>query len=239
MGFNNLGAASAASRLSRLKSGGIVGINIGANKESSDRILDYRLCFESLAGHAAYVTANVSSPNTPGLRGLQNRDELQRLLSELVSVRANSPRRVPVLLKIAPDLDETALDDIAWASLDAGLDGIIVSNTTVARPATLRSALAREGGGLSGEPLFEPSTAILRQMRKRVGDQLVLVGVGGVASGVHAYAKIKAGASLVQLYTALAFKGPGLVKAIKRELLDCLDRDGVADVTAAIGADPP
>jgi dihydroorotate dehydrogenase len=239
MGFNNLGAASAASRLSRLKSGGIVGINIGANKESSDRILDYRLCFESLARHAAYVTVNVSSPNTPGLRGLQNRDELQRLLSELVLVRAGASRRVPILLKIAPDLDETALDDIARASLDAGLDGIIVSNTTVARPSTLRSALAREGGGLSGEPLFEPSTAILRQMRERVGDRLVLVGVGGVASGAHAYAKIRAGASLVQLYTALAFKGPDLVKVIKRELLACLERDRFADVTAAIGADQP
>jgi dihydroorotate dehydrogenase len=146
-------------------------------------------------------------------------------------------RRIPLLLKIAPDLDEQAMDDIATVVLDAGIDGLIVSNTTVDRPASLRSMHAREGGGLSGKPLFEPSTRILRQMRRRLGSRLTLIGVGGIASGEDAYAKIRAGASLVQLYTALAYDGPGLLRRIKRELLDCLTRDGYAHLSDAVAAD--
>jgi dihydroorotate dehydrogenase len=148
------------------------------------------------------------------------------------------PRKAPLLLKIAPDLDAQAMDDIAAVVLESGIDGLIVSNTTVARPASLRSAHARESGGLSGAPLFDPSTRVLRHMRARIGTHLVLVGVGGIASGADAYAKIRAGASLVQLYTALAFDGPRLVARIKRELLDCLTRDGFAQVREAVGADP-
>ena len=236
MGFNNRGMTRAALRLGALDASGIVGINIGANKTSEDRIADYRRCFETLAPLASYVTVNISSPNTPGLRGLQSRDDLKRLLSEVMEARSRIQRSVATLLKIAPDLDGTALDEIARACLDAGVDGIVVTNTTLARP-KLKSALATEAGGLSGEPLFEPSTSILRQMRERVRDRLVLIGVGGVGSGAQAYAKIRAGASLVQLYTALVFRGPGLVTEIKRDLLRCLTRDGFADVSAAIGAD--
>jgi dihydroorotate dehydrogenase len=235
MGFNNEGMRAAAARLARRARGGIVGINIGANKDSVDRIADYRIAFAALAPLADYVTVNVSSPNTPGLRGLQNRDELTALLSALTEARAAAASRVPLLLKIAPDLDGRALDDIAAVLATAGIEGLIVSNTTVARPATLTSALAKEPGGLSGAPLFEPSTRILREMRRRTA--LPLIGAGGIASGADAYAKIRAGASLVQLYSALAYRGPGLVTRIKRELLDCLTRDGFATVRDAVGAD--
>ena len=237
MGFNNQGMRAAATRLVSCRPAGLVGINIGANKTSSDRIADYRRCFDVLAPLAAYVTVNISSPNTPGLRGLQNPDELKRLLGQVMEARTAQTRRVPVLLKIAPDLDGGALDEIARACFDACIDGIVVSNTTVARPATLTSALAHETGGLSGQPLFEPSTSILRQMRERVRDRLVLVGVGGIESGAQAYAKIRAGATLVQLYTALVFRGPVLVSEIKRDLLAYLARDGFQNVGDAVGAD--
>ena len=237
MGFNNGGMAEAADNLKRRARTGIVGINIGANKDSADRIADYATCFAQLAPLADYVTVNVSSPNTPGLRGLQNKDELARLLGTLTGARERG-RRLPILLKIAPDLDSAALDDIAQVVLASGIEGLIVSNTTIARPA-LKSAHAAEQGGLSGAPLFAPSTQILRQMRRRVGTRIVLVGVGGIASGADAYAKIRAGASLVQLYSALVYEGPGLVSRIKRELADLLARDGFASVGAAVGADVP
>lgn len=236
MGFNNDGMEQAARRLARRVRSGIVGINIGANKDSADRIADYAEGFQRLAPLADYVTVNVSSPNTPGLRGLQNREELHRLLQVLTGFRAGQTHKRPLLLKIAPDLDEHALDDIAAVVTDSGIEGVIVSNTTVDRPASLRSPHARESGGLSGKPLFEPSTRILRQMRQRIGTRLPLIGVGGIASGADAYEKIRAGASLVQLYTALAYQGPGLVTRIKRELLGLLERDGFADISAAIGA---
>jgi dihydroorotate dehydrogenase len=233
MGFNNGGMAAAARNLDRRRGKGLVGINIGANKDSADRIADYVQCFESLAPRADYVTANISSPNTPGLRGLQNRDELTRLLDMLAAARARTLFK-PILLKIAPDLDDAALDDIAAVVSAAGIEGVIVSNTTLARP-SLRSAHRNESGGLSGRPLFAPSTEILRKMRARLGPGLLLVGVGGVASGEDAYAKIRAGATLVQLYTALALQGPGLVQRIKRQLAACLARDGFASVMDAVG----
>jgi dihydroorotate dehydrogenase len=237
MGFNNDGMERAARRLAQSRRRGIVGINIGANKDSADRIADYAVCFQRLASFADYVTVNVSSPNTPGLRGLQNRDELRRLLQVLTGFRKEQTRKTPLLLKIAPDLDEQAMDDIAAVVLGSGIEGLIVSNTTVDRPASLRGRHARESGGLSGRPLFEPSTRVLKRMHARVGTRLALVGVGGIASGAEAYAKIRAGASLVQLYTALAYEGPGLIARIKRELLDCLLRDGFARVSDAVGAD--
>jgi dihydroorotate dehydrogenase len=232
MGFNNGGMEQAARNLRRRSGSGIVGINIGANKDSADRISDYGTCFARLAPLADYVTVNVSSPNTPGLRGLQNRDELTGLLGKLVVLRG--ARRIPLLLKIAPDLDEPAQDDIADVVRRSGIEGLIVSNTTVARPA-LKSPHAGESGGLSGKPLFEPSTRMLAAMHARLNGAVTLVGVGGIASGADAYAKIRAGASLVQLYSALALQGPGLVGRIKRELLACLARDGFARLTDAIG----
>jgi dihydroorotate dehydrogenase len=232
MGFNNLGMAAAADHLRR-RGRGITGINIGANKDSADRIGDYVKAFAALSSLADYVTVNVSSPNTPGLRGLQNREELKLLLKALTEARR---KPIPLLLKIAPDLDGYALDDIADVVRLSGIEGLIVSNTTIERPA-LKSRHAGETGGLSGRPLFEPSTTILREMRRRLGDAVVLVGVGGISSGADAYAKIRAGASLVQLYTALVYQGPGLITRIKRDLAALLKRDGFAHVADAVGAD--
>jgi len=237
MGFNNGGMERAATRLARRAQDGIVGINIGANKDSPDRIADYRMALARLAPFARYVTANISSPNTPGLRGLQNRDELERLLDTLTKEREHLDLKVPLLLKIAPDLEGHALDDVASVVLQSGIDGLIVSNTTIARPAALKSPLAGETGGLSGAPLFGPSTEILRQMRLRIGSRLPLIGVGGIASGAEAYAKIRAGATLVQLYTALAYNGPRLISRLLSELADCLKRDGFAHIGDAVGAD--
>jgi dihydroorotate dehydrogenase len=233
MGFNNGGMEQAARNLKARRGGGLVGINIGANKDSTDRISDYVLGFAALAPLADYVTVNVSSPNTPGLRGLQNREELTRLLDSLIAARGG--KRKPILLKIAPDLDHHALDEIADVVRTSGIEGLIVSNTTIARPG-LKSAHARETGGLSGRPLFAPSTEVLRGMRQRLGKSVTLVGVGGIAGGADAYAKVRAGASLVQLYTALVYQGPSLVARIKQELLACLERDGYANVTAAVGS---
>jgi dihydroorotate dehydrogenase len=232
MGFNNGGMEQAAANLGRRSGTGIVGINIGANKDSEDRILDYENCFARLAPLADYVTVNVSSPNTPGLRGLQNRDELTGLLGKLVALRG--ARKIPLLLKIAPDLDEHAQDDIADVVRRSGIEGLIVSNTTLARPA-LKSLHAAETGGLSGRPLFEPSTRMLAAMHARLNGAVTLVGVGGIASGADAYAKIRAGASLVQLYSALVLQGPSLVARIKSELLACLTRDGFAKLGDAVG----
>lgn len=237
MGFNSRGMADAAQRLERRKRNGIVGINIGANKESTDRIGDFRRGFARLAPLADYVTVNVSSPNTPGLRALQEKDELRRLLDALSGERVRTGTCTPLLLKIAPDLDAAALDDIAEAAIAFGLQGMIATNTTTARPLSLTSRHARETGGLSGAPLLAPSTEILRQLHARVGDKLVLIGVGGIASGADAYAKVRAGASLVQLYTALVFRGPGLVGRIKQELAALLARDGFSGIAQAVGVD--
>jgi dihydroorotate dehydrogenase len=237
LGFNNQGIAHAAARLRGRPRNGILGINIGANKDSNDRIADYRVAFAALAPFADYVTVNVSSPNTPGLRGLQNRSELTKLLHMLVLERDVLKIRTPLVLKIAPDIELDILDDIVDVALCAGIEGLIVSNTTVARPASLRSPHANETGGLSGKPLFEPSTELLKQTRARTGTKLVLIGVGGVSSGATAYAKIRAGATLLQLYTALALQGPRLVARIKKELLALLDRDGFSHISDAIGAD--
>lgn len=237
MGFNNEGIEKVAKRLSKRQRRGIIGINIGANKDSEDRIRDYILTFSKVSNFVEYVTINVSSPNTPGLRGLQNPDDLAQLLRALTEAREKLHSKIPLILKIAPDLSEKNLDDIARVSLSSGIEGIIATNTTIARPSNLKSLNASETGGLSGAPLFGPSTAILKSLRQRVGDKLVLIGAGGVRSGADAYAKIRAGASLVQLYTALAYEGPTLVARVKSELLTLLTRDGYANVKDAVGAD--
>jgi dihydroorotate dehydrogenase len=237
MGFNNEGAERATARLRNRVRSGILGINIGANKDSSDRTSDYRSAFETLAPYADYIAVNISSPNTPGLRGLQNRDELARLLDALVAERNARNLHTPFLVKIAPDVSLAELDDILDVTRAAGVEGLIVGNTTVARPASLQSSHAQETGGLSGIPLFKLSTSVLRETRARIGARLVLIGVGGVSSGEAAYAKIRAGASLVQLYTALALSGPGLVARIKKGLLACLERDGFATIADAVGVD--
>ena len=237
MGFNNRGMERFASRLESRKRQGILGINIGANKNSPDRKADYRAAFARLAQFAAFVTVNVSSPNTPGLRNLQDKEELEQLLALLIEERSRLTQRVPLLLKIAPDISPAGLDDLTTVALASGIEGLVVSNTSIARPATLADPCAHESGGLSGKPLFIPSTALLKEARKRVGTRLVLVGVGGVSSGADAYTKIRAGASLVQLYTALAFEGPALIARLKKELLETMTRDDIVHIGDAVGLD--
>ncbi len=194
-----------------------------------------RSASNALAPHADYIAVNVSSPNTPGLRGLQNREVLQRLLVTLIQARGGKSK--PLLLKIAPDLDGQMMDDIAQVVLSSGIEGMIVSNTTIARPASLKVPTRAKPAGSPASLCSSPRPSCFKEMRKRVGNRVVLLGVGGVSRGADAYAKIRAGASLVQLYTALAYEGPGVVPRIKRELLECLVRDGFAHLTDAIGAD--
>jgi dihydroorotate dehydrogenase len=239
MGFNNEGLEAFAARLKTRGPGpgsGVVGANIGANKDSEDRVGDYVAGLQRLWGLASYFTINISSPNTPGLRALQTKAALQELLGRLAEARDALPReaRVPTFLKVAPDLEDGEVEAIVETVLANGVSGIIVSNTTVSRP-TLRSALRTETGGLSGAPLKTLSTERLRVFAEASAGRLALIGAGGVASGADAYAKIRAGASAVQLYSALVYEGPGLVSRIKRELAACLRQDGFANVKEAIG----
>src|SRR5581483_1471654 len=203
MGFNNAGAAAMAMRFRERRPRGILGINLGKNKDQADAAADYVAGVEKLGAFADYLVINVSSPNTPGLRALQERARLEELIERVVAARNALERRPPLLLKIAPDLVEDERGDIAAVARTSGLDGLIVSNTTVARPAGLDPRYAAEAGGLSGRPLLAPATALLGEMYRRTGGQLPIIGVGGIASGADAYAKIRAGASLVQLYSAL------------------------------------
>jgi len=236
MGFNNRGLEAFAGRLAR-RGAGVVGANIGANKDSEDRIADYVAGLKRVAGLASYVTVNVSSPNTPGLRALQTRSALEDLLGRLAQARATLPaaHRAPLFLKVAPDLETGEVEAIVETCVAQGLAGIMVSNTTVSRPA-LASAFREEPGGLSGAPLMALSTRMLGEFAQAAAGRLALVGVGGIGSGGDAYAKIRAGASAVQLYSALVFEGPDLVARIKRDLADRLRADGFASVGAAVGA---
>ncbi len=242
MGFNNLGLALYAKNLKRragLGKCGIVGANIGANKDSEDPAQDYVTCLKSLLGLASYFTINISSPNTPGLRKLQGRAALDDLLARLVAVREAADLKVkpPLLVKIAPDLDEGERADITDIVLKHGMDGMIISNTTIGLRDGLTSEFSGEGGGLSGAPLFDLSTELLSDMYHLTKGKIPLIGVGGIASGRDAYRKIRAGASLVQLYSALVFHGPGLVRKIKLELTAALKKDGFSSLKDAIGAD--
>ncbi|MEX2629805.1 MAG: quinone-dependent dihydroorotate dehydrogenase [Tistlia sp.] len=241
MGFNNRGLEAAAAALTAFRArgpaAGLVGVNLGKNKDSPEAAPDYVAGARRLAAYADYLVVNVSSPNTPGLRALQDRAALTGLLAAVRAALAEAEAPPPLLLKIAPDLTEADRRDIAAVALDSGLDGLIVSNTTVERPAGLRSRWKGEAGGLSGRPLFEPSTRLLGEMYRLTGGRLPLIGVGGVESGATAYAKIRAGASLVQLYSALVYEGPALVGRIAAELAALLRRDGFASLTEAVGAD--
>ncbi|CAN5532984.1 quinone-dependent dihydroorotate dehydrogenase [soil metagenome] len=235
-GFNNRGLAAGLARLHK-PSAGIVGINVGANKDSVDRIADYResVAAVTASGCGDYVTVNISSPNTQGLRDLQNREALAELLVSVDAAR-NGARRLPLFLKVAPDLDAAEIDTIAALAAEHHVDALIVSNTTVARPASLRSRHAGETGGLSGAPLTARAEEILRAFRAATG--VPLIGVGGIGSAEDAYRRILSGASAVQLYTALAFEGPGLVRRIKTGLAALLRREGFASVSEAVGAPP-
>jgi dihydroorotate dehydrogenase len=250
-GLNSEGMEAVAARLARRKANkasGIVGVNLGANKDSQDRAGDYARLVERLAGLADFLTINISSPNTPGLRDLQAEAALDDLVARSLEARDRAAadaaadgaakgeaRRTPVLVKIAPDLSEPELDGIVAVMRRRGVDGMIVSNTTVARPATLLEAAKAETGGLSGAPLRAMATRVLAQTAQRVQGAFPLIGVGGVDSAGAALEKIEAGASLVQLYTAMIYKGPGLVGEIRRGLLARLERDGLPSIGALVG----
>jgi dihydroorotate dehydrogenase len=240
LGFNSRGAEAARGRLEVLRRQalpGPLGVNLGKNKESADAAGDYAAAARLLAPFADYLVVNVSSPNTPGLRALQGRAELEELIDRVRAALAETSPMPPLVLKIAPDLAPEDLRDIAAVSLERGLDGLIATNTTIARPPELVGRARDEAGGLSGRPLFGPSTRILAETYRLTEGRIPIVGVGGIASGADAYAKIRAGASLVQLYTALIYEGPRLVRRIKRELAELLRRDGFARVQEAVGAD--
>ena len=237
MGFNNQGLEPFADRLAARRRRGVVGANLGANKDATDRAADYVSGLTRLWGLADYFTVNVSSPNTPGLRALQGRDALDDLLGRLAQARADLRKGggdAPLFLKVAPDLTAPEVRDIAEAAKAHRIDGLIVSNTTLARPESLRSRFAGESGGLSGAPLMDPSTTILWAFHE-TGLGLALIGAGGIASAADAYAKIRAGASAVQLYSALVYGGPGLVARIKRGLAAQLHADGFASMADARG----
>jgi dihydroorotate dehydrogenase len=229
MGFNNDGHEAVFARLQGLKIGAALGVNIGANKTSPDFVADYVAGVRRFAGLADYLTVNISSPNTPGLRDLQAGEALARLLGAVLAARAQAEKRVPVLLKLAPDLDEAGMDAIAAVIAPTDLDGLIISNTTISREPVAGLPHAEEAGGLSGKPLFRLATQRLAQMRQRVGD-LPIVGVGGVHSAETALAKIEAGADVVQLYSALVFGGLDLLVSIKRGLAQAARQAGVATI---------
>jgi dihydroorotate dehydrogenase len=238
-GFNSRGLAPFVERLARRRARpGIVGANVGKNRDTADAAADYVAGIEAVGALADYVVVNISSPNTPGLRALQARAQIEELLARVQNFRRNKAagRHPPLLVKVGPDLDEGQTRDIAEAVLAAGIDGLIIGNTTVTRPATLKSVNRDAPGGLSGGPLFAPSTACLAAMYRFTEGRIPIIGCGGVASGADAYAKIRAGASLVQLYSALVFQGPGLVRHIKSELAELLRADGFSSVADAVGA---
>ena len=237
MGFNNAGLEAFAARLARPGRPGPVGANIGANKDSDDRIGDYVTGLKRLWGLADWFTLNISSPNTPGLRALQTRAALEELLGRTAEARDALPAggRVPLFLKVAPDLDDPEIEAIVETVLAFGLSGIIVANTTLSRPA-LASSDAGEAGGLSGAPLRELAQSVLGRFSAIAAGRLPLVGAGGIASGADAYARIRAGASAVQLYSALVFEGPGLAVRLSRDLAARLRADGFRSLAEAVGA---
>lgn len=245
-GFNSVGVDQVKKNLTRARSrmqaspSGLLGVNLGKNKLSEDAVGDYKVGVRELGPLADYLVINISSPNTPGLRALQGRKELEALVSGVLSERDQLASRVPLLVKIAPDLVREDLEDIAGVALKLGVDGLIVSNTTIERPGPIASHVhGQEAGGLSGKPLFAMSTAVLREMYSLTGGKIPLVGVGGVSNGREAYEKIRAGASLVELYTSLSYQGPSVVPRVKKELASCLHADGFSCVQDAIGADHP
>jgi dihydroorotate dehydrogenase len=236
LGFNSGGLDAVVDRLQRRPRSAIVGVNLGKNRDSGDAVADYVEGIRRAAEVADYLVVNISSPNTPGLRDLQRRASLQELLVPLLRTRDGSGHRVPLLVKIAPDLTSQEREDIASVALATGIDGLILSNTTIVRPAGLTSRFAKEAGGLSGRPLFEASTALLAEMRRLTQGRLPLIGVGGIDRAEDAYQKIRAGACLVQLYTALVFAGPDLVTEIKMGLADLLRAESFTSISEAVGA---
>ncbi len=242
MGFNNSGVMAMGKRLAAYLRQGrpstrVLGVNLGKNKESADAVADYAIGARMIVPFADYIVVNVSSPNTPGLRDLQRPQAILALSAALREAIRVSDRPVPILLKIAPDLMPEELADIAAIVIAGAFDGMIISNTTLSRSPLLDPEIAQEPGGMSGAPLFDLSTRLLSDAYRLTEGKVPMIGVGGVGSGAEAYAKIKAGASLVELYTALIYRGPGLIQDIKRYLVEAMKRDGYATIGEAIGAD--
>lgn len=245
MGFNNRGGTAFLQKLERWGQQtqgyeGIVGANIGKNKDTVDPLEDYLTLYRKVYGLSDYITINISSPNTPGLRGLQRREELEILLDALMKLRkelAENLGKIPLLVKIAPDLDAQARKDIADVALTHRVDGLIVTNTTISRPATLKSGHKSETGGLSGAPLTALALEVLRDIYQLTEAKIPLIGVGGISSAEEAYARIRAGASLIQVYTAFIYEGFGLVNRMKKGLAEKLERDGFNHISEAVGAD--
>jgi dihydroorotate dehydrogenase len=235
LGFNNEGQEAALQRLHR-RPAGVVGVNIGAGRDSSDRIADYVSGIERMGSVASYFTVNISSPNTPGLRDLQAPETLDALLKRALTARGALANKPPLLVKLAPDLADADLPEVVDVIVANGVDGIVVSNTTLMRDGLKDATFARETGGLSGRPLFARSTRMLARVYRLTQGKLPLVGVGGVDSGETAVAKIEAGASLLQLYTGLVFEGPGLIGRIKQALVVAIERAGAHDLKPLIGA---
>lgn len=236
MGFNNAGQQAASALLQNIPEQartGPIGINIGANKDSADRVADYVIGVRNMEALADYLTVNISSPNTPGLRALQDKAALDDLLAQVMAART---RDTPVFLKVAPDLQPADIDDIVGVAMARGIAALIVSNTTISRPA-LVSRHAGEAGGLSGAPLRDMAQQRIIDFRKASGGQMPLIGVGGIASAQDAYARIRAGASLVQIYSALVYQGPGLARRINKQLARLLQADGFTNIAEAIGVD--
>jgi dihydroorotate dehydrogenase len=233
-GFNNDGMEAIAARLANRPRDAVIGLNLGANKDSDNRAGDFALVLAACAAHLDFATVNVSSPNTERLRDLQGKEALSALLAGVIQTRNGLERRLPIFLKIAPDLSDAEIADVAEVALTSGIDGLIATNTTLDRDG-LTSAHRGEKGGLSGAPLFEKSTRVLAQLYRATGGKLPIIGVGGIASAEDAYTKIKSGASAVQLYSALTYQGLGLVPQIANGLDALLKRDGYANVSEAVG----
>ena len=248
MGFNNDGQPAVFDRLLRCTHvHGVIGVNVGANKDSADRIHDYVTGVRAMSQVARYVTINISSPNTPGLRVLQDEGALDELLSAVAGARSSKPRSdtasgprpaaPPVFLKVAPDLEKGDPERIVRAAIDHGIDAIIVANTTVSRPASLRSRLATENGGLSGAPLKPLALDALRQFRKASNGEITLIAAGGIATAEDAWERIRAGASLIQLYSAMVYEGPGIARRMANGLASILRHEGIANISEAVGSD--
>ncbi len=236
MGFNNAGLDAYLGEMRALADRTVpLGANVGINKEGADPVRDYPALIAAVAAHADYATINISSPNTPGLRDLQGEEQLRAILAAVAAV----PNRPPILVKVAPDLSHEGLAAVVETCVAGGVQGLIVGNTTISRPASLRSALAKEAGGLSGEPLFALSNKVLARAFLLAKGRLVLVGAGGIASGADALTKIRAGASLTQLYTGFAYGGPALIPRLKAELAKALKEAGFASVKDAVGTSAP
>ncbi len=241
LGFNNKGILKAKKNLIKFKSSSnknrIVGVNLGINKNSTDSINDYLFGIESFCNLANYITINISSPNTVGLRDLQLRGKIENLIKQVVLKREKieSLTKIPIFIKISPDLNDDQLRDLALISLANNIDGLIITNTTINRPNNLLSKNKNFKGGLSGKPLFQASNKILKKMYNLTNGQIILIGVGGISSGSDCYEKIKSGASLIQLYSALTFSGPSLISKIKKELVDLIKTDGYKNISDLIG----